>query len=63
LAGKLKPFFKAATFQTAGGWLIFDSDPARLKLGDRLAQKISAPPPAGWILDVNWPRLAQWYPN
>ncbi len=34
-----------------------------LKLGDRLAQKISAPP-AGWLdLDVNWPRLAQWYPE
>jgi hypothetical protein len=59
----LKPFFAAATFRTAGGWLIFDSDPARLKLGDRLAQKISTPP-AGWLdLDVNWPRLAQWHPK
>jgi hypothetical protein len=59
----LKPFFAAATFQSAGGWLIFDSDPALLKLGDRLAQKISAPP-GGWLdLDVNWPRLAQWYPK
>jgi hypothetical protein len=59
----LKPFFAAAAFKSAGGWLIFDSDPARLKLGDRLAQKISAPP-AGWLdLDVNWPRLAQWYPK
>jgi hypothetical protein len=59
----LKPFFAAATFQSTGGWLIFDSDPARLKLGDRLAQKISAPS-AGWLdLDVNWPRLAQWHPQ
>lgn len=59
----LKPFFAAATFKSTGGWLIFDSNPARLKLGDRLAQKISAPP-AGWLdLDVNWPRLAQWYPK
>ena len=59
----LKPFFAAASFKSASGWLIFDSDPARLKLGDRLAQKISAPP-AGWLdLDVNWPRLAQWYPK
>lgn len=59
----LKPFFTAAAFQSAGGWLIFDSDPALLKLGDRLAQKISTPP-AGWLdVDVNWPRLAQWYPK
>src|SRR5665213_2096135 len=59
----LKLFFSAATFKSAGGWLIFDSDPARLKLGDRVAQKISAPP-AGWLdLDVNWPRLAQWHPK
>ncbi len=59
----LKSFFAAATFKIAGGWLIFDSDPTRLKLGERLAQKISAPP-AGWLdLDVNWPRLAQWYPT
>ena len=59
----LPPFFAAAAFKSAGGWLIFDSDPARLKLGDRLAQKTSAPP-AGWLdVDVNWPRLAQWYPK
>jgi hypothetical protein len=58
----LKPFFAAASFKSAGGWLIFDSDPALLKLGDRLAQKISAPP-AGWFeADVNWPRLGQWFP-
>ncbi len=59
----LKPFFAAASFKNAGGWLIFDSDPALLKLGDRLAQKISAPP-AGWFdADINWPRLGQWYPK
>ncbi len=58
----LQPFFPSATFKSVGGWLIFDSNPALLKLGDVLAQKISAPP-AGWLdLDVNWPRLAQWYP-
>lgn len=63
----LKPFFPAATFRTVNGWLIFDSNPALLNLGERLAQKVSAPqatPPAGWFdLDVNWPRLAQWYPS
>ena len=59
----LKPFFAAATFKSTGGWLIFDSDPALLKLGDRLAQKVTAPP-SGWLdLDVNWPHLAQWYPK
>jgi hypothetical protein len=59
----LKPFLAAATFKTSGSWLIFDSDPTLLKLGDRLARVI-ATPPAGWLdLDVNWPRLAQWYPQ
>jgi len=59
----LKPFFPAATFKQAGGWLIFDSGTGVQKLGDSLAQKISAPP-AGWLsADVNWPRLAQWYPE
>ena len=59
----LKPFFAAATFKSAGGWLIFDSDPAALKLGDRLAQNISSLR-AGWLeVDVNWLRLAQWYPK
>lgn len=59
----LKPFFATASFKSTGGWLIFDSNPALLGLGSRLAQKISAPP-AGWFdLDVNWPRLAQWHPT
>lgn len=59
----LKPFFPAATFKTTDGWLIFDSNPALLGLGTRLAQKLSAPP-AGWlVLDINWPRLAQWHPQ
>jgi hypothetical protein len=58
----LKLFFPSATFKSADGWLIFDSDPALLKLGDQLAQKISAPP-ADWLdVDINWPRLAQWHP-
>ena len=56
----LKPFFPAATFKTANDWLIFDSLPG--PLGDRLAQKISTPPAAWLDLDINWPRLAQWYP-
>ena len=59
----LKLFFPASSCKTAGGWLIFDSDPALLKLGDSLAQKISAPPTAWANADVNWPRLAQWFPK
>jgi hypothetical protein len=60
--GSLKPFFDKATFKSAGSWLIFDSNPALLGLGDRLAQK-TATPPASWLfLDVNWPLLAQWHP-
>jgi len=58
----LKSFFAAATFKNAGGWLIFDSNPALLGLGDKLAQRISAPPASWFDLDVNWPRLAQWHP-
>ena len=58
----LKPFFAAATFKSAGGWLVFDSNPALLGLGDKVAQRISAPPTDWLDLDVNWPRLAQWHP-
>lgn len=59
----LKPYFPAATFQQSAGWLIFDSGNAGLKLGEVVAKKISAPPAECANLDVNWPRLAQWYPQ
>jgi len=59
----LKPFFATASFKPAGGWLIFDSNPNLLGLGNKLAQRL-ATPPAGWFaIDVNWPKLAQWYPT
>jgi hypothetical protein len=59
----LKAFFPAASFQSSGAWLIFDSGTGPQKLGASLAQKIAAPP-AGWCsADVSWPRLAQWYPK
>ena len=59
----LKAFFPLATFKMSGSWLIFDSGTGAQKVGDRLAQKI-ATPVAGWLsADVNWPRLAQWYPQ
>jgi hypothetical protein len=59
----LKPFFAAATFKTTGDWLIFDSNPALLGLGAKVAQKLTTPPAAPFTLDVNWPRLAQWHPK
>ena len=59
----LKPFFPTGTFQPAGGWLIFCTSPAAKSLGEALAQKISKPG-GGWLdADINWPRLAQWYPK
>jgi hypothetical protein len=59
----LKPFFPAASFTSSGGWLIFDAGTGAKKINDRLAQKISAPPNGWCSADVNWPRLAQWYPK
>ncbi|HEV2693299.1 MAG TPA: hypothetical protein VG347_10435 [Verrucomicrobiae bacterium] len=59
----LKPYFPSATFTQSGGWLIFDSGTGTTKTGDSLARKL-ATPPAGWLsVDINWPRLAQWYPE
>ena len=59
----LKSFFPAATFKSAGGWLLFESGTGAQKLADGLAAKISSPDAAWLALDVNWPRLAQWYPK
>lgn len=58
----LQPFFPIANFESTGGWLIFDSYPPLLNLGNQLARKVSTPP-AGWFeLDVNWPALELWRP-
>ena len=59
----LKLFFPAASFKFSGGWLIFNSSPAAQAVGDSLAQKISQAGGAWFELDVNWPRLAKWYPK
>jgi hypothetical protein len=62
-ATALQPYFPAATFKQSAGWLIFDSGTGAVKAGDLLAQKISTTQ-AGWLgVDVNWPRLAEWYPE
>ena len=58
----LQLFFPAATFKSAGGWLVFDAGTGPQKVGETLAAKLSSPA-VGWgSVDVNWPRLAQWYP-
>lgn len=59
----LKPFFTSGTFKSVGGWLIFDSNPTLLGIGDHLAQKLAIPSADWFDLDINWPRLAQWFPQ
>ena len=59
----LRSFFPAASLKSSGAWLVFDSTPDQSGLGDHLAQELSKPPAAWLDLDVNWPRLAQWYPE
>jgi hypothetical protein len=59
----LRPFFAAANFKSSGGWLIFNSSAAAQTLGDALVKKTSQPVSAWLTLDVNWPRLAQWFSN
>jgi hypothetical protein len=59
----LKPFFPSATFTTSGGWTIFDSGTGAPAPGTMMAQNISTPPASWFSLDVNWPHLAQWFPE
>ena len=59
----LKLFFPAASFKNTDGWLLFESGTGAGKLVDGLARKISATDSAWLSVDVNWPRLAQWYPK
>jgi len=59
----LKPFFGAASFKQAGGWLLFESGTGAGKLADGLAQKIAAGDNAWLSLDINWPRLGAWFPK
>ena len=58
----LKMFFPAATFEQSEGWLVFDSGIGAIKSSDRAEEKFRSP--NLWLsLDVNWPRLAQWFPK
>ena len=58
-----KQIFPSAGFNQAGGWSYFSSDAGATKPADALAKKISAGDAAWLALDVNWPRLAQWWPK
>ena len=58
----LKIFFPAATFEQPKDWLVFDSGTGAMKSSDRVEEKL--PSPNLWLsADINWPRLAQWYPD
>lgn len=59
----LGAFFPAATFNSQGGWLVFDSAPDAMGLGNRVAQSLSTLPNDWFDVDINWPRLAQWHPE
>ena len=56
-------FFPQAVRSKSSGWCFFASDSGAAVLCDTLAQKVQANNSAWFSLDVNWPRLAQWYPN
>jgi hypothetical protein len=59
----LKPFFPAATLSQSGGWLVFESGTGTQKLAASVLKKANATDAAWLSGDVNWPRLAQWYPK
>lgn len=59
----LNPFFAKGTFKTSAGWLVFDSDPSQLKLGEKVTKDLNNLPTEWFTLDINWPRLTQWHPQ
>ena len=59
----LKLIFPAATIRQSGGWLFFASRAGAEKMTDALAKRPVVNDAAWLSADVNWPRLAQWYPK
>ena len=59
----LKSFFAKSTFTTSAGWLVFDSDPSPLNLGEKVTKDLDHLPTDWFTLDINWLRLAQWHPQ
>ena len=55
----LKPFFPAATFERANGWIVFRTSAAAPKIADNLSALNGA-----WLtLDLNWPTLGNYFPG
>jgi len=59
----LKPFFPSGSFGESGGWLFFNSIANAATLQNSVFETISQHNSAWLTLDLNWPRLAQWYPD
>ena len=61
----LKPFFLTAGFKFSDGWLTFVANPDSSALGSAVFRKLFQPVDknAWFNVDINWPRLAQWYPD
>lgn len=55
----LKPYFAAATFERANGWLVFSTSVNAPKI----AGKIPALDGAWLTLDLNWPTLGKFFPS
>jgi len=59
----LKPFFLAGSFKSADGWLFVTTAAGANSLVDELVKKMFPVDKSLLDLDVNWPRLAQWFPK
>lgn len=59
----LKSFFPAATFESSGGWLIFESGTAPVKLGGSAKARAALATTDYASVDISWPRLAKWFPK
>jgi len=59
----LKAVLPAAGLKASSGWLYVSYGAGAAVLADGLAGKIGRPDAAWLAADVNWPRLAQWYPR
>ncbi|HEX7652390.1 MAG TPA: hypothetical protein VF607_02720, partial [Verrucomicrobiae bacterium] len=58
----LQPLLPAATFQSANGWLVLESGTGSIKCAPAVLKWL-ATPAKGWAdINLNWPRLAAWFP-
>ena len=59
----LKAVLPAATVESNSGWLTFSYGANARIIAHGLVQRISNPSSEWFSADINWPRLAQWYPK